>query len=1038
MNVSSKGFISVFFVLLVLVSLAVLPNIGDNNSALLYLPFIDHNKMKTISTNTTKNIINPYSSDPTYITQKCSELQKEATKNTSIVQQISIGKNVCEEQDKASSMYEKGITVSYNPKEITMYKEDGSKYNLSKGCHSLEDSCTYNGSTTLIESYCDTTKQVVTSKEIKCPTGMICNKGACIKPSCGDGLLLSGEDCDDGNTINGDGCDSGCKIEKKPIDLYVGKIEKEAISKKCMNYFSFEICNSGPGAVAQGFNVLLKSEDSNVVIPIDIQKYGAINSNACILVDEPGYANIIGLKLNLGDSAKIEISVDYDNLIIEENENNNSKSETVFSGSAYMYDNTTECETSCYDSDGGWQYPASINKGTLFFNDLYELSTTEDSCSLFGIELTEKFCGTYSWNGKIESTSKEISVPCYLQNKKCEDGKCVDLESGESKNNLSCIETEDFGIFVGGDIIFGDFKGEIHNLDSSCLESILTYYQCDDLQPILSESDCWYDNALCIEGKCVPGEINFICDKKDTNYFKKDFAFAQKEIKVGEFVSPVDNKEIYDSCVEDYGSILQEAFCGKDNVEFIDYNCAEMGATCVDGECKLPDFNLKFCDDYDQGLNVFEGGSLFYWNEFDVHGTYNDTCVDKNQILELYCDGVDYKTTIINCKEFGEKYSCVDDFSNAFCGYPDESKEKCESFDNGVAYTNTYGITESFGNDCINFGTNDSPSYQEVTYFCNGNKKVKNHVDCADGQSCMNSEHKCKPLVEPECYSSDGNNLFIKGNIFYVDKFGNKESNNMDCCKPGTTQLQESYCDGTNIVKQEYDCKILLNNPGAVCYYGSDECKVYDLAKDYCKETEYGIEYGDGYKISEKHNICSDDIWSLKNIDDYFLGDYYYAYNCDENFGYDFTQSKAFGNNNICVYNFVDQNEMKVLNKVKMVSIGDYEINDYMLIYPFEGLNDYIEESGIFNLKSKPYGEYKTTIKNYLKENISGLISKVVTENNFIGLKTCLATENPAVVDCPSCYTDFGVTKQEYYEDIYNLLNDVKPEGIDVCVLPNE
>jgi cysteine-rich repeat protein len=38
----------------------------------------------------------------------------------------------------------------------------------------------------------------------------ICRSGFCAPASCGDGVLVSGEECDDGNLVNGDGCDISC------------------------------------------------------------------------------------------------------------------------------------------------------------------------------------------------------------------------------------------------------------------------------------------------------------------------------------------------------------------------------------------------------------------------------------------------------------------------------------------------------------------------------------------------------------------------------------------------------------------------------------------------------------------------------------------------------------------------------------------------------------------------------------------------------------------------------------------------------------
>ena len=111
MNVSNKGFLSIILIVGILASLLIIPNLGDNKTALIYLPFIDHNKIKAIDQskinfNITKAFSNYDFSNTEYITQKCSELQKKAKENIGILQQSSFIKNACEEQDKSSSIYE--------------------------------------------------------------------------------------------------------------------------------------------------------------------------------------------------------------------------------------------------------------------------------------------------------------------------------------------------------------------------------------------------------------------------------------------------------------------------------------------------------------------------------------------------------------------------------------------------------------------------------------------------------------------------------------------------------------------------------------------------------------------------------------------------------------------------------------------------------------------------------------------------------------------------------------------------------------------
>lgn len=45
-----------------------------------------------------------------------------------------------------------------------------------------------------------------------CGTNLVCVNMNCVAPSCGDGVVETGEECDDGNTTAGDGCENDCKF----------------------------------------------------------------------------------------------------------------------------------------------------------------------------------------------------------------------------------------------------------------------------------------------------------------------------------------------------------------------------------------------------------------------------------------------------------------------------------------------------------------------------------------------------------------------------------------------------------------------------------------------------------------------------------------------------------------------------------------------------------------------------------------------------------------------------------------------------------
>jgi len=227
-----------------------------------------------------------------------------------------------------------------------------------------------------------------------------------------------------------------------------------------------------------------------------------------------------------------------------------------------------------------------------------------------------------------------------------------------------------------------------------------------------------------------------------------------------------------------------------------------------------------------------------------------------------------------------------------------------------------------------------------------------------------------------------------------------------------------------------------MGNDTAVCY--NSECKLYNSDLNYCKETEYGVEYGTGYDTKKKYNHCGYGIWNLKGgLSEYSLNNYYtYTFTCQDG---SYVNESTFDENGskTCVYTIVINNGMKQLYKIKQVDNGNFGPNDYMPIYLFEGLAGYMEKDGVFITDDISYDQYLSITKDYLKAHLADIISPVVKQNEIVGLKTCLATENPQTLLCLDCYTDFGVTKQKYYKDIYDLLNEVKPAGVDVCVIPD-
>lgn len=78
-------------------------------------------------------------------------------------------------------------------------------------CGDVDDPC--------VASMCTTARacvnELVPNAPCARPDGMegVCSAGACVPPSCGNGLVEADEHCDDGNNLGGDGCGSDCRPE---------------------------------------------------------------------------------------------------------------------------------------------------------------------------------------------------------------------------------------------------------------------------------------------------------------------------------------------------------------------------------------------------------------------------------------------------------------------------------------------------------------------------------------------------------------------------------------------------------------------------------------------------------------------------------------------------------------------------------------------------------------------------------------------------------------------------------------------------------
>ena len=203
-----------------------------------------------------------------------------------------------------------------------------------------------------------------------CPTGYICDTNVCIKKEptsvCGDGQvetgeqcddgdgndndglnggcredctliacgdkiidINAGESCDDGNIINNDGCNSKCLIETNDIpfadvDLRIDEVGAGDVIVNGITLEEIDICieNTGTETVKDNFKIYIESLNSDNeyiddgIFNVDLTKINELCDAGTLFgsleVDESTLPNI-----------NLKIIVDYNNDILETNEDNN-------------------------------------------------------------------------------------------------------------------------------------------------------------------------------------------------------------------------------------------------------------------------------------------------------------------------------------------------------------------------------------------------------------------------------------------------------------------------------------------------------------------------------------------------------------------------------------------------------------------------------------------------------------------------------------------------------------------------------------------
>ena len=750
----NKGYFGIALIVLVVVGLFAFGFLNSFNSkdSYLFIPFIDHNKIKAIATNTVTTRLPAYLP----VSKNCQSLE---------MQLISGYGFVCKDLD--GSLLQKGTATGYAKEKFT-YMPYGSstKIDVNIGCEQKTDYC--KSDVILYEAYCN--KIQANSKKIgdvyleywpdykvtNCKdlgSGYVCKGGACINVSgiCGNSIIDQNENCDDGNNKDGDGCSSKCILENAP-DLVVSQIYKEPISEGCVNSVHFEICNVGNLPVLGDFNILITVDDKNQVLAYSAGKYGGFG-NGCVHITDQILLSYGMFSIGLNKNPIVKVKVDIDNDIAETDENNNSIEQETETGSKYL-DNGLICEETCTDLDDYLGGGSIYSESSVFGINKYGPYEFADLCDDSGAVLYEKIC-IPSETGKI---NQEESYPCYLFNQICEDGKCVD----ESEINFSCDEQGDVGMDEDkkGKIIYSDASGIKLEDEDSCYDfksggKVLYGLNLQELYCVGPVKHVTYPECVCYDGACVgdkgdlcDSDLKLSCSKDKVDYYEAGSAkqilklycdvpilgntkIEENSIENNDFCVPNENGQPCDPSIPEYlnpncysyGPILKESSCNLDGtVDYITYNCAIEGKTCVNGACTDAGSDPEKCIDYD-GTNYFS--QSYIWSKIPIGWNNNwwDECLDNNILLEYSCEGNHANYEKYDCSAEGKicgQGKCV--FPAEQSGSQTTNFEGEEQDGKYVVDGEEYSLSEKF---CI--------PYDKKIEYCDGQGNMFSSVD-----SCVN------------------------------------------------------------------------------------------------------------------------------------------------------------------------------------------------------------------------------------------------------------------------------------------------------------
>ena len=316
-----------------------------------------------------------------------------------------------------------------------------------------------------------------------------------------------------------------------------------------------------------------------------------------------------------------------------------------------------------------------------------------------------------------------------------------------------------------------------------------------------------------------------------------------------------------DACFDE-GSGIVETICKNGSVSYVKKgNLITENKACVtlpedNYIAKIIDipFEKESCIDSDNGIDIFNFGTIKYTNFLGIENTFNDVCVEgKNEIRELYCKDKKPEFYIAACPE---GYGCNDGVCKNI------AEESCIDSDNGdngliegyVTHINEFNEELEYNDYCLT-------DYEVYESYCEGSKPLYKIIKCPENYAC--NKNKCQQITsEKKCETlTNYNNLGFDG-VKVTDFFGNVDLQ-FDYCK--NNLLNVVSCSGNTISRDTKNCL----DDNLFCkstnnQYGKfGKCAPGDLSNINCIDS-------DGENIFSKGKVEYTDLFG----DTYIYGDF--------------------------------------------------------------------------------------------------------------------------------------------------------------------